>query len=154
MSKHICRLCGRENDEGNYCPACVPSAHLRNRCNSKPENAANMYMVDYRARTGAGIQKVSEIAHVHYNVWRAAESDRRSRINRSVAQKVARLLGMAPEVLFADSVTFRPPEVKPRHKKLKPGESQRLLEQDCAKAKQAGYGAHYGKWRADVEGRG
>ncbi len=168
MNNHVCRLCGRKNREGCYCPDCVPRWQLRKQLNTINPDTANMVLVDFRAKNDMGYPAAAHFAGVDKASWRAAELGKELtkrlmiKIAEAIEVDVARLFQGYTQISYSrqtgnriiKGVLPKAEAIDHSHitKKtnLKPGESQHLLSMDCRKAKEAGYGHSYGLWRAGV----
>lgn len=168
MNDHVCRLCGSKNKEGCYCPDCVPRWKLRKQLNSIDPSTANMALVDFRAKNDMGYHSVAHFTGVDKDTWRTAELGKAltmrtmNKIAEAVEMDVSKLFQGYVQISYSRQTGTRIIKgVLPKAKvvndsnvtkkiNLKPGESQHLLSMDCRKAKEAGYGHSYGKWRAGV----
>lgn len=168
MNNHVCRLCGKRNREGCYCPDCVPRWQLRKQLNAIDPNTANMILVDFRAKNDMGYPAASHFAGVDKNTWRTAELGKA--LTMRVMNKIAEAVEIDVSKLFQGYVHISYSRqtrtriikgVLPKSEainnsrvtkkaNLKPGESQHLLSMDCREAAKAGYGHSYGLWRAGV----
>lgn len=165
-----CRLCGDLNNDGMYCATCVPNPQLRRQINASDPDKTNMMLIDFRAKNGLSQRTAGLAIQSDVSRWQIAETAPQQGLTGHIMQRISDFVGIDVETLFYGYVELQmgnsknggrikrvigkaaAPEKpkKPRTVHLPPGVNQHLISLDCREAEKAGYGHHYGWWRAGV----
>lgn len=171
-----CSYCRRpfETDGKKQCPACREEMRQKNEQWEKAVQKEGYNMALYHARKEArlsrrALAKLAGVSESSYSKCESGELDlsepKRARVARVLKKPVEALWEHPYRVRCRNCLSsFTPvkgemvcPQCREdarrtaqRARAQAPGANQKLLAQDCRKAMEAGYGHHYGLWRAGV----